>query len=96
MASSTVRVSAPTHRTLRELSEQSGEPMQGILEKAIEDYRRKSILERANAAYAALRADVDAWEEELAERAHWDAALSEVTDATMAQVEDRLRILLGL
>jgi predicted transcriptional regulator len=80
MASTTVRVSEPTHRTLRELSEQLGESMQGILDQAIEDYRRKRVLEQANAGYAALRAAPEAWKEELAERADWDATLSDGLD----------------
>jgi predicted transcriptional regulator len=80
MSSTTVRVSEPTHRTLRELSEQLGESMQGILDKAIEDYRRKRLLERTNAGYAALRGDPDAWEEELAERSDWENTLSDRLD----------------
>ena len=80
MASTTVRVSEPTHRTLGELSEQLGESMQGILDKAVEDYRRKCVLERANAGYAALRAAPEAWNEELAERADWEATLSDGLD----------------
>ena len=80
MTSTTVRVSEPTHRTLRELSEQLGESMQGILDRAIEDYRRKRVLEQANAGYAALRADPEAWKEELAERADWQATLSDGLD----------------
>lgn len=75
MSSTTVRVSGPTHRTLRELSDQLGEPMQGILDQAVEDYRRKCLLERANIGYDALRTDPDAWKEELAERADWEATL---------------------
>ena len=77
MASTTVRVSEPTHRTLRELSEQLGESMQGILDQAIEDYRRKRLLERANVGYAALRSDPEAWNEELTERTDWEATLSD-------------------
>ena len=77
MASTTVRVSEPTHRTLRELSEQLGESMQGILDQAIEDYRRKRLLERANFGYAALRSDPEAWNEELTERTDWEATLSD-------------------
>ena len=80
MTSTTVRVSEPTHRTLRELAEQLGESMQGILDQAIEDYRRKHLLQRANAGYAALRAHTEAWEEELAERADWEATLSDGLD----------------
>ena len=77
MASTTVRVSEPTHRTLRELSEQLGESMQGILDQAIEDYRRKRLLERANVGFAALRRDPEAWNEELTERTDWEATLSD-------------------
>ncbi|MGM0486830.1 MAG: toxin-antitoxin system protein [Planctomycetota bacterium] len=80
MTSTTVRVSEPTHRTLRELSEQLGESMQGILNQAIEDYRRKRLLEQANAGYAALRGNPDAWEEELTERADWEVTLSDGLD----------------
>ena len=81
MGGSTVRVSKPTHQTLRELSEQLGEPVQGILETAVEEYRRKRFLEQANAAYAALGGDVEAWNDELAERADWDATLSDGLEA---------------
>jgi hypothetical protein len=80
MSSTTVCVSEPAHRTLRELSEQFGESMQGILDCAIEDYRRKRVLEQTNAAYAALRSDPDAWETERAERAAWEATLSDGLD----------------
>jgi predicted transcriptional regulator len=77
MTSTTVRVSEPTHRALCELSEQLGESMQGILDRAIEDFRRKRLLERANAAYAALRDNPEAWKEEQAERMNWEATLSD-------------------
>jgi len=43
--------------------------MQTILEQAIEEYRRKRILEQANAEYAAMRQDPaawDVWQEEIA------------------------------
>ncbi len=77
MSSTTVRISAPTHQALRELSEQSGLSMQGVLERAIEDYRRKRLLEQANTGYAALRDDSEAWKEELAERAQWESTLAD-------------------
>jgi hypothetical protein len=44
-----------------------------VLEKA----RRDQVLDEMNAAYAALRNDPQAWEEELAERALWDRALDD-------------------
>jgi hypothetical protein len=51
--------------------------MQNILEKAIEEYRRRRILEQANAEYAALRQAPDAastWQEEVA---IWDGTLGD-------------------
>jgi hypothetical protein len=77
MSSTTVRVSEPTHQTLRELSEQLGISMQGVLDQAIEDYRRKRVLEQANAGFAALRGDSEAWKDELAERAQWESTLAD-------------------
>ncbi len=53
---------------LQAISAQTGEPVAVVLEKAIEHYRRQAFLDAANASYAALRADPEAWEEELAER----------------------------
>jgi hypothetical protein len=51
--------------------------MQEVLARAVEDYRRKRILDQTNAAYAALRADPDAWAEVLAERAELENTLAD-------------------
>ncbi len=51
--------------------------MQAILDEAVETYRRQCFLERANAAFAALRNDPNAWQEELEERAAWDITLTD-------------------
>jgi hypothetical protein len=51
--------------------------MQAVLDKAIEAYRRERFLYDTNAAFAALRADPEAWREELAERDVMDAALGD-------------------
>ena len=77
MASTTVRISDQTHRILQELSASTGQSMQSILDTAIEAYRRELFLRDTNAAFAALRADPEAWREELAERAVWDATLGD-------------------
>lgn len=42
---------------------------------------RQQLLEETNRAYAALRADAEAWRAELAEREAWDATLSDGLDA---------------
>jgi hypothetical protein len=49
--------------------------MQSVLAKAIEEYRRRTFLESANAAYAALRRDRKGWRHEQGERVAWDATL---------------------
>ena len=77
MASTTVRVSQETRQALRELAEQTGDPIHKVLAKAVEAYRRQYILEEANAAYAALRADPEAWREEQEERQAWDVTMAD-------------------
>ena len=77
MATTTVRLAEATRATLRELAKQSGEPMGVILEKAVEAYRRQRLFEQANAAYAALRSDPEAWAEEQDERGAWEGTLAD-------------------
>ncbi|MCI0438894.1 MAG: toxin-antitoxin system protein [Chloroflexi bacterium] len=74
MASTTVRISEESRETLRQLSEELDEPMQKVLDRALEAYRRRVLLEKANEAFAALRADPKAWAEEERERAEWRTA----------------------
>ena len=77
MGSTTVRIREETREALRQLANEVGEPMQEVLAKAVEVYRRQHILERANAAYAALRADPEAWQSEQQERREWEATLAD-------------------
>jgi hypothetical protein len=80
MASGTVRISEKSRNTLRELAANSGDSMQAVLDRAIEEYRRRLFMEAANADYAALRQDPEAWAEVLKERAEWDATLMDGLD----------------
>lgn len=73
----TVRINKTMHEALRELAEREKAPLQTVLERAIENYRRQRFLEAANRQYAALRADEKAWQQELAEREQWDRASAE-------------------
>jgi predicted transcriptional regulator len=77
MMSTTIRVSEKTRDTVHDLARNVGVPMAEIVERAIEQYRRQHILDAANAQYAALRADPEAWAEIEAERALWDATLAD-------------------
>jgi len=70
--SATVRISQASWQVLRQIAAQAGEPMQAVLDKAIEAYRRQCFLQKANEAYAALRENPGAWQEEITERKAWD------------------------
>ncbi len=80
MASTTVRVSEETHELLRKLAAATGEPLQRVLERAVENYRREQFFAELDAAYTRLQADPAAWEEELAERALWESTLADGLD----------------
>lgn len=77
MAQTTVRVREDTREALRELARATNEPMQEVLAKAVEAYRRRWILEQHNASYARLRQAPIAWAEELEERKLWEATLGD-------------------
>lgn len=77
MATTTVRLAEETRATLRELARQRGEPMSVVLDKAVEAYRRQCLFEQANAAYAALRSDPEAWAQEQDERRAWEGTLAD-------------------
>ena len=69
-----------THELLRKLSEANGEPLQRVLERAVENYRREQFFAELDAAYERLQADPVAWEEEPAERAEWEVTLADGLD----------------
>lgn len=81
MAGTTVRVSKRTHHLLRDLAARTGEPMQAIIERALEDYRRRRFFEEVNAAYAAQQRDPTAWAAEVEEQALWETTLADGLDA---------------
>jgi len=72
-----IRISPQAKMTLRELAKREGKPMQAVLDEAIEHYQREKFMDEANAAYARLQANPQAWKEELEERQAWDATLND-------------------
>jgi len=77
MASTTVRVTEHTHELLRELAAATGQPLQQVLEEAVERYRRERFFADLHAAYARLAGDRAAWAAELDERAELDGTLGD-------------------
>lgn len=51
--------------------------MQSVLDDVIEHYQRDKFLDEVNTAYANLRSDPKAWNEEQAERGLWDKTLDD-------------------
>lgn len=75
--STTIRINPTTLQVLKQVAMQAGEPMQTILDKAIEAYRRQLFLEQANKSFAALQKKPELWIEELSERQEWETTLSD-------------------
>ncbi len=88
MSAPTVRISAATHRKLKELAERTGQTMMYVLDKALDDYRRKLFFDQMNAGYTELRADPEAWAMHLAERTQWDGVLMDGLDRDECWTED--------
>jgi hypothetical protein len=72
---STIRISEKTRDTLRALARTDATPMSDVLDRAVELYRRRRLLDAHNAAYAELRGDPAASATFEAEQADWDATL---------------------
>jgi len=77
MGHGTIRISGTAHGVLRALARTEGKPMLALLDEAVDALRRQRFLEQVNAAYAALRADPQAWEAVEAERREWEATLAD-------------------
>lgn len=77
MKTVTVRVPSEVRRTLQQLAGASHRSMQSVLAQAIEEYRRRRVLDGTNEAYARLRSRPDQWAEEEGERRAWEATLSD-------------------
>ena len=75
MENPNIRISPYSKATLRELAKREGTPMQAVLDKAIEQYRRDTFFRDLNESYVRLQAAPEAWKQELAERQEWESTL---------------------
>jgi predicted DNA-binding protein len=77
VSAETVRINQETRTKLKQLSDQSGEPMTAVIADAVDRLFRQRFLEQCNQAYERLKSDPKAWKAELQERADWDEALTD-------------------
>jgi hypothetical protein len=77
MQTATVRISLKTREKLRLLTDSTGESMQSILDKAVDEISRKIFWERTNSAYATLKKDTVSWKKEQEERSILDIAIAD-------------------
>jgi hypothetical protein len=89
MSTPTVRISEASHRLLREVAEKTGDSMLQVLDKALDDYRRKLFFQMLDKGYAVLRSDSAAWAAAKEERNLWDTTLMDGLDPSEHWDEDR-------
>jgi hypothetical protein len=87
MLSQTVEIGSASYDSLLQLSQTAGEPVQMVLDKAIEQYRRHVFLMRSSQAFAELRSDPELWQAELDERQLWDGAIADGIEPQVDGVE---------
>lgn len=73
----TVRISPAAHQSLRQMAEETNSSLQEMLDQAIENQRRRLLLERTNRAYAELRQNKKAWRAWRSELRELDATLTD-------------------
>ena len=77
MSGKTVRVSSKTAETLKGIARETGDSVQKVLDRAVEEHRRTLFLEEANKAYAELKENPQQWKEEQEEREIWSYTLTD-------------------
>lgn len=77
---SQVRVSPNTHELLRTLASEAGKPMQEIIDRAVEEYRRSSFFRGLNEDFRALQGDDKTWKSHKAEILEWESTLVDGLD----------------
>jgi predicted transcriptional regulator len=88
MSTLTIPLSDTSQRMLKELSEQTGQTTEQVVDRALETYHRQVFFDRLNAGYAALRADPQDAAELGAEQRVWDGTLMDGLDPDERWSED--------
>jgi hypothetical protein len=77
MQSVNVRISSNSYQILKELAREEGQTMQSVIDAALEDLRRRRILEATNQAFIKLKENKSEWQEEIKERELWENTLTD-------------------
>ena len=75
MANATIRVRPETRAKLLNLADAMGKNIPEVVESAVDALERRQFLLGLAADFESLRNNAEAWKQELAERAEWDAAM---------------------
>jgi hypothetical protein len=82
MESQAIRVSKNTHKLLRELAAQSKTSIGAIVDRAVEEFRRKQFWEEYTEGYARLAGQTEEWQEYQEEMRAWEATLADGLEET--------------
>ncbi len=72
-----IRISPAAHQSLTQMAKATNSSLQEMLDLAIENQRRRLLLEQTNLAYSKLRQNKKAWQAWRAELRQLDATLSD-------------------
>ena len=72
-----IRISPAAHHSLTQMAKATNSSLQEMLDLAIENQRRRLLLEQTNLAYSKLRQNKKAWQAWRAELRQLDATLSD-------------------
>lgn len=82
-AKTTIRISAEAHRILKLFAEQQGVSLVEALDAITQKWEREYFFRQMNQAYAAVREDAQAWEQEQEERRVWDNSLMDNLEGSL-------------
>jgi hypothetical protein len=75
-----IRVSRAVYERIREMAQENHETLGGVIERLVKQEEERQFWAQVNADFAALRADPEAWAEEVHERALWEGTLMDGLD----------------
>ncbi len=76
-ATTTIRISRDVYNVIKYLAKKKNKNIQDIVEKAVNEYKKRRFFEEMNNAYSKLKSNKKHWEEEKKERELWDVSLSD-------------------